>query len=243
MDIHGYRSGSAPQPAILYVHGGGWETGDRTTGFENRRIAPLVHNGFIVATIDYRLAPRHKHPAQIHDTKCAIKFMRSAKGLGVDGTRIGLMGDSAGGHLSALAGLTTARDNLDGDELAGIDSSVKAVATFYGAFDLVNVEPSLVQHAIPKAFPDLAARYQGSPIVYVDAVDPPFLIVHGKEDRFVDVAQSVKLAMALKDAGHDPLLLVVDKAGHGFVPRGGAPSPDSAVIDNLLTAFFIEHVK
>ena len=72
---------------------------------------------------------------------------------------------------------------------------------------------------------------------------PPFLIVHGKKDKFVGVAQSVKLAVALQKAGHEPLLVVVENAGHGLVPRGGQPKPDNATIDKLLVAFFTEYLR
>jgi len=244
MDIHGLRIGSNAQAAILYIHGGGWESGDRKGGFEKRRIKPLTGSGFIVATLDYRLAPAHKHPAQIHDVKCAIKYLRAhAPELGVDPDRIGVMGDSAGGHLAALSGLTGPRDNLEGQPFHGISSQVKAVATFYGIFDLVNVEPSLAQDAIPKAFPSRKDRISASPVLYVDRDDPPFLIMHGKEDRFIDIAQSVKLAMILKKSGHSPLLVVVENADHGFVAKGGKPAPDSQKLNQLLVAFFTEHLR
>jgi len=80
-------------------------------------------------------------------------------------------------------------------------------------------------------------------VVYIDRNDPPFLIMHGKEDRFVDVAQSVKLALMLKDAGHSPLLVAVENAGHGFVKRTGKPKPDNKTLDELLVAFFTAHLK
>ncbi len=242
MDIHGQRADA--QAAIIYVHGGGWETGDRKSGFEMRRVRPLTQSGFIVVSIDYRLAPANTHPAQIHDVKCAIRYLRShASELGIDPARIGIMGDSAGGHLAALAGLTGPEDNLEGSGLPNVSSRVSAVATFYGIFDLVNVEPSLAQDAVPKAFPTHEARAEASPVIYVDKDDPPFLIMHGKQDRFVDVAQSVKLAIILKNAGHSPLLVVVENADHGFVARGGTPTPGSNQLDQLLVAFFTEHLK
>ena len=153
------------------------------------------------------------------------------------------MGDSAGGHLAALAALTSPQDGLEGPNLAGVSSDVQAVATFYGIFDLVNVEPhSLAVDAVTQNFPNRAARAQGSPIIYLDAADPPFLIVHGKQDRFVDIAQSVKLTIGLKNAGHAPLLVAVENAGHGLVARGGKPMPETETIDQLLVAFFTEHL-
>jgi acetyl esterase/lipase len=244
MDILGRRTDISAQATILYVHGGGWETGDRKSGFEMRRIRPLTRSGFIVASIDYRLAPAHKHPAQIHDVKCAIRYLRShAPEFGIDPDRIGIMGDSAGGHLAALAGLTGSGDGLEGLAVQDVSDRINAVATFYGIFDLVNIEPSLAQDAVPKAFPTRADRVAASPVLYVDKDDPPFLIMHGKQDRFVDVAQSVKLAIILKNAGHSPLLVAVENADHGFVAHGGTPSPNSKALDQLLVAFFTEHLR
>jgi acetyl esterase/lipase len=243
MELHGQRPSATPQATVLYIHGGGWQTGDRRGGFERRRIDPLTQNGFVVATIDYRLAPQHKHPAQIHDSKCAIKYLRAhARDLGIDPARIGVMGESAGGHLSAMIGLTDPSDGLEGPHFPNISSEMNAVAAFYGLYDLVNVEPSLAQQAVPQAFTSREARVQGSPVIYIDKDDPPFLIIHGKEDRFTNIAQSVKLAMMLKDKGHEPLLVVVENADHGFVPKGGTPTPDNATIDQLLVAFFLEYL-
>ncbi len=235
MEIHGERPGA--QPAVLYVHGGGWESGDRTTGFERRMIAPLTAAGIVVTTIDYRLAPAALHPTQAQDVACAVRFMRAnANALGIDPSRIGIMGDSAGGHLAALIALNG--DRYTSPDWAGTSSDVSAVAAFYGAFDLVNVESSLAQGAIAQNFPTAASRIDGSPVRYVDASAPPFLIAHGKQDRFVNVAQSVKLALLLQQAGHEPLLVAVENAGHGFVPRGGTPTPSVAQITQLLVAFF-----
>jgi len=245
MDVLPPLQNGSVKPLVLYIHGGGWESGSRKTGFERRRLKPLRENGFAVSTLDYRLAPMHKHPAQIHDVKCAIKYLKANSAtLNIDPNRIGLMGDSAGGHLAALAGLTSAQDELEGTALKNTSSRVKAVATFYGLFDVVNVEPdSLAVKAVAQNFTNRNAKIQGSPAIYVDRDDPPFLIMHGKKDRFVDVAQSVKLAIILKDAGHSPLLVAVENAGHGFVDRGGKPDPDNQKIDDLLIAFFTKHLK
>jgi len=101
----------------------------------------------------------------------------------------------------------------------------------------------LAVHAVTRTFGNRYSKVQGSPVVYVDKDDPPFLIMHGTEDRFVDVAQSVKLAIMLKEAGHSPLLVAVKNAGHGFLPRSGKPIPNNETLDKLLVAFFTEHLK
>jgi len=244
MQIHSPRGKTNINAAVIYIHGGGWNSGDRTMGFERRRMKALDSTGLTVVTLDYRLAPEYKFPAQIHDVKCAIKYIRkNAAKYNIDPNRIALMGDSAGGHLAALAGLTQAEDGLEGSTFPEVSTEVKAIVGFYGAYDLVNVEPSLLQHAIPPAISSSHDRYIHSPIIYVDEDDPPVLLIHGKEDKFVDVAQSVKLAMILKDKGHQPLLLVVENGGHGLVPRGGTPTPDNDVVDKLMIAFLTDALK
>ncbi|SFJ78407.1 alpha/beta hydrolase [Jannaschia pohangensis] len=233
MQIHGARD--AALPTVLYVHGGGWESGDRTTGFERRMIAPLNDAGIVVATIDYRLAPAHLHPSQIEDVTCALRSLASdGADLGIDAGRIGIMGDSAGGHLAALAALS-------GDRFGGVPG-IEAVATFYGVFDLVNLEPSLAVAAVAQNFPTPEARISGTPLLDIDGTAPPFLIAHGREDRFVNLAQSVKLAQLLINAGHRPILAVVENADHGFVPRGGVPDPSVEQVIALTVAFFQDHL-
>lgn len=244
LDLHGEVSQNQTKPIILYVHGGGWEDGDRKSGFEYQRALQFVSQGYLIASLDYRLAPSFKHPAQIHDVKCAIKFLKkNATELGINKNKFGLFGESAGGHLSALAALTDASNGLEGSELADISTKVQAAAVFYGLYDVVNVEPSLARISVSKTFIDRNSKINGSPVVYIDENDPPFLIIHGKEDKFVDVAQSVKLAIMLKDKGHEPLLVAVENAGHGFVERGGKIEPDNNKINQLLIAFYNEHLK
>ena len=106
---------SAPAPAVIYVHGGGWEHGSKAGGGFLEQLRPQLNaKGFVVASIDYRLAPADTWPAQIVDAKCAVRYLRShASTYGIDAQRIGAWGGSAGGHLVSLMGTADASAGFD----------------------------------------------------------------------------------------------------------------------------------
>ncbi|MBE1536096.1 alpha/beta hydrolase [Actinomadura algeriensis] len=224
MDLVVPAGAAVPPPVVIWLHGGGWFTGDRT-------MAPdlAVHfasRGFAMASIDYRLSGAALFPAQLHDVQEAIRYVRGrARGLGVDPNAIGLWGSSAGGHLAALAGLS-------GEP--GGDAAVQAVAEGYGPVDLARIvaESAAPPHMAgenapearllggrPDALPDAARA--ASPLTYVTPAAPPFLIAHGTADALVRPDQSVLLHDALAGAGVDGTLYLLDGVGHGFLnPRG-----------------------
>ncbi len=233
LDLYKPASGLQSPGTIIYIHGGGYTQGDKRTGFELRRAKLLTQFGFSVVSINYRLAPQAIFPAQYADAGCAVKYLfDNASELGINTSWLGVMGDSAGGHLAALLGVTS-------DLGPGVP--VSAVAAFYGAFDLVNMETdTLLPQAISSALPTAELRSTWSPIRYTTRKDPPFLLIHGKQDKFVSIAQSVKFALALKKAGHEPMLAAVENAGHGLVERTGKVDPDAATIDKLMVGFFLK---
>ncbi|MBK7665249.1 MAG: alpha/beta hydrolase [Sterolibacteriaceae bacterium] len=233
LDLYAAEAAGPGRGTVIYIHGGGYTEGDKREGFELRRARILTKFGFAVASINYRLAPRRRFPAQLEDAKCAVAWVKA----NADARWIGLMGDSAGGHLASLIGVL-------GD--TGDVPRVGAVAAFYAPLDLAAMEAdSLLPQAIQPAMPTEAIRRKWSPLRYVSAGDPPFLLVHGRQDRFVSIAQSVRFAVALEQSGHDPLMAVVENADHGLFPVDGlpAPSPDPAAIDRLFVAFFVGHSK
>ncbi|MGB7204501.1 MAG: alpha/beta hydrolase [Anderseniella sp.] len=233
LDLYKSAPGIVSPGTIIYIHGGGYTEGDKRSGFELRRAKLLTQFGFSVVSINYRLAPQAVFPAQYADAGCAVKYLYdNATRLGINMSWLGVMGDSAGGHLAALLGVTS-------DLGPGVP--VSAIVAFYGAYDLVNMEKdTLLPQAIASALPTKELRSTWSPIRYVTRNDPPFLLIHGKQDKFVSVAQSVKFALALKKAGHEPLLAVVENAGHGLVERTGSINPDAATIDKLMVGFFLK---
>lgn len=102
----------------------------------------------------------------------------------------------------------------------------------------MNVEPSFAVGAVEQNFSTAQDRISGTSLLDIDGTAPPFLIVHGRQDQFVSIAQSVKLAQLLIDAGHTPLLAIIEDAGHGFVPRGGEPTPSLSQITALMVGHF-----
>lgn len=223
----------APPPAVVYVHGGGFEVGSRTDGAEER-VSALARHGLAVLSVDYRLAPA-SHPAQLHDVKAAVRWLRgSAADLGVDASRVGIWGASAGAVLAALVGLTAQAPELDGDVGEHLDRSaaVDAVVAWFGASDLLagaarsrletailpfDVEARLlgVASAAEVTSPGVVDRArQASPLSWASHAAPPFLIAHGDRDRIVPIAQSQALHDALVRAGARSSLLLVGGAGH-----------------------------
>jgi len=123
-------------PAIVVIHGGGWMAGKRQdmTSFAKEAAA----HGYVAATISYRFAPKHRFPAQIEDSKCAVRYLRAhAKELNIDPKRIGAMGVSAGAHLAMMLGAMDSADAMEGDGgNPEQPSKVQAVVSFVGPVNL-----------------------------------------------------------------------------------------------------------
>jgi acetyl esterase/lipase len=220
------QSDGKPMPVILYIHGGGWSGGDRAVGLPLS--FPFAQGGYFACTIDYRLSGQATFPAQMHDVKAAVRFIRAhADKLAIDPDRIGVWGHSAGGHLSALLGtLGNDAGELEGEvgEKSG-SSAVQAVVSVSGPFDLVLAAPSgdggpmirdlLGGTVVEKK--DLAR--QASPVNHVDAKDAPLLIIQGGNDRLVPDEQAEVMRDALKKAGVEMEYLYIEDAGHGVPDR------------------------
>lgn len=217
---------AGPTPAVLYVHGGGWMQGDKTEGGGAGLYPLLQRSGFLVAAINYRLAPQYKFPAQIIDVKCAVRYLRAhAAAYNIDPQRIGAVGGSAGGHLVALLGVTTAEAGWDSGEYADQSSRVQAVVDMFGPTDLtqlrLNPRRGYGQEvfAIQSADDPLLKTY--SPVTYITPDDPPFLILHGDQDELVPLEQSRILYDKLRAAGVPAELVIVKNAMHAFRPYPG----------------------
>lgn len=226
--------------AVVFIHGGGWHGGDKrgTPGMDD--VPALVAHGYLVASINYRHAPRHLFPAPLVDVKCAIRFLRSeAARYGIDPHRIAAFGASAGGHLAALAGLTSSEDGFDTAEHGAYASQVQAVADFYGPADLLAPDlPERSGKIIAAAFGAGAGeRRRGSPVHYVAPGAPPFLIVHGADDRVVPVSQSRAFRTALEAANVDVEYLEVAGAGHVLRPSGNSMHPPREEVTRRLVQF------
>jgi acetyl esterase/lipase len=211
---------AGPFPAVILVHGGGWTTGDKSGGPRQAFIAPLhaplERAGLAWFSINYRLAPRHRYPACIEDVETAIRWVKArAAELRVDPRRLALAGESAGGHLAALAAVR-----------AGADTRVAAVVPIYGVLDLPAMAPAGEPLRKPFAAlfgreavdaPTLALLREASPITHVKAGLPPFLLPHGTGDTTVPFAQSETFQARLRAAGVPCELLVVPGGAHGMI--------------------------
>jgi acetyl esterase/lipase len=194
------------------VHGGAWRAGDR----KDMPLTALTTKGYCVASIDYRLTTKAPFPANIHDIKAAIRFLRAhAEEYAIDPNRIALAGSSAGGHLALLAALTTGNEALEGTvgKNDKISSQVQAVVSFYGASDLTTILSQSTPHGLSVRVPALELLYGGpaetkpelarlaSPVFHLDLKDPPILLFHGDQDNQMPHAQSVGLHAACQAAG------------------------------------------
>ncbi|MHC4799639.1 MAG: alpha/beta hydrolase fold domain-containing protein, partial [Planctomycetota bacterium] len=208
--------------------------------------------GYAVASINYRLSQVAKYPAQIHDCKAAIRWLRAnAKKYNLNPHRIGVWGSSAGGHLVALLGTTGDVKKLEGD-LGNLkySSRVQAVCDWFGPTDFLqgdaNALPnSKYKHSAPDSpwsqligAPILEENRDkialANPITFVSKDDPPFLIMHGDKDNTVPFHQSVLLNQALKKAGVDVTFHPVKGAGHGFKGHHVIP---------IIAKFFEKHLN
>jgi len=203
----------SPCPAYVWIHGGGWQNGTKDGGV--RQVAPLVRDGFIGATIEYRLTGEAPFPAQIEDCKCAIRYLRAhAEKYHIDPSRIAIGGSSAGGHLVALMGTSGGVAELEGTGGWPDQSSrVQAVVDMYGPTDFQQFvttkgyeghnrdgspESKLLGGGDVLANPEGIKRV--NPITYVDKDDPPFLTMQGSKDSVVLPSQAVELHEALNSA-------------------------------------------
>jgi acetyl esterase/lipase len=237
-------------PAVVHFHGGGWRTGGRSSlgptvdSFSLSPIEQVVDAGFVVASADYRLTTVATFPAQLLDAKAAVRWLREhAAEYNVDPHRIYAWGDSAGGHLASLVGLTGGAREF-GEPGNATDEAVAAVAAWYPPTDLnrmgIQARPDAVARADdpgsrealligaqPADAPDKAAA--ASPITYVHPDAPPFLLAHGTTDRYVPVAQSATFAAALEAAGAAVELLLIDEADHMWaLPDAGQAAAEQA---------------
>ena len=213
-------------PLLVWIHGGAWRAGSK----ENMPLIELVQNGFAVASVEYRLSPVAKFPAQIHDIKAGIRFLRgSAKKYGYHADKIGILGSSAGGHLVALVGVTNGNPQLEGD-LGDFDdesSDVQAIVDYYGPTNFLTILPQSTPHGLsvrvpalqlllgdrPERTPDLAKL--ASPVFHVDNQAPPLLMIHGDQDPQVPINQSHELHGKYKQHNRNVTFEVLHGAAHG----------------------------
>jgi len=237
----------ANPPLVVFVHGGGW----RNNSYKKCLTPWLTEFGFAVASVSYRLTDKATFPAQIHDCKAAVRWLRAhADRYGYDSSRVGVAGTSAGGHLSLLLGVTGGDDRLEGEVGGNLDQSsrVQAVGDYYGPSDFVlrsKNQPTKTEKPDSPvrlllggpASENLEQARLASPAFHVTEDDPPLLIIHGEKDGTVKLNQSERMVEEYERAGLDVTLQIVPGAGHGgrehFTPQ----------YRKLVAQFFDAHLR
>jgi acetyl esterase/lipase len=221
-----YLPPAARPPLIVYVHGGAWRAGSKA----EFPLGRLVAEGFAAVSIDYRLSTQAQFPAQAHDIKAAIRYLRAHQTeLGIDARRIVIAGSSAGGHLAALIGVTNGNRQLEGTVGGNLDQSsdVQGIISLFGASDFMTILRQSTPHGVEVRTPALQLLLGGlptekpelaklaSPIQHIDAHDPPLLLIHGEADPQMPPEQSKELAAAYQKAGLPVQLILIPGALHG----------------------------
>jgi acetyl esterase/lipase len=246
-----------PVPVVIYLHGGGWRSGQRSEAMYPWLNTLLAAHGFATAAVTYRLTDQAPFPAQIHDVKAAVRWLRAhARTYGLDPDRIGVWGDSAGGQLASLLGVTAGLPELEG---AGGNpdqsTAVQAVVARCASSDLER----MAARRAPED-PVMTALFGGPPAERKDLVRlagprhhlrpggsyPPFLLVHGTRDERADVAeQAEEFADALRDHGVDVTLHLVEGGHHNMREDPNLPWSDVpwTELGHLALAFFTKHLR
>jgi acetyl esterase/lipase len=236
-----------PAGLIIWVHGGAWRAGSR----KDVDLKGMVSRGWAIASVDYRLSTVARFPAQIHDIKAAIRYLRAhAADYDLPSSRFVIAGSSAGAHLAALAGVTNGLAALEGTEgdCTKQSSAIQAIVDLYGASNLTNILQQSTPHGLamrtpaldlllggqPDAVPELAKL--ASPVFQVDASDPPLFLEHGDQDPQMPINQSHELQGAYEKLG----LPVVFKVMHGSAHGGPAFTDDANL--TLIDSFLREHL-
>jgi len=243
LDLARPAGGDGPFPAVLVIHGGAWRSGDKAG---NRpALAEFARHGYVAISPQYRFCPGETFPAQVHDVKAAVRWLRSHRDeYKIDADHIGAVGFSAGGHLALMLGVTGPGDGLEGDAPSGgPGSKVQAVVNYFGPTDLAaddipEASKSFVRDLLGGTAaerPEAAAK--ASPLTFVTADDPPILTFQGTKDNLVPYTQAEKLTAAMAKAGVAGRTELMLGAGHGW---GGAELERTRA---ETFAFFDRHLK
>lgn len=239
---------TALRPAIIHIHGGGWYTGGKDGDSTTRLMHGFGERGYVALSIAYRLSDEALYPAAIEDCRLAVRWLRAnAAKYHIDPDRIGAMGASAGGHLSAMLAVVADEARFDGSGgLNEFSSAVQAAVPVCPPMDLT--KPLSFKLGI--ANDEAVTRFLGgsaadkpeeakwaSPITYARPGLPPMLIIHGDADRRVELVQSTDFAAKMKEVGSPCELLVVPGGKHGM---GDARGPELSV---RIMDFFDQHLK
>src|SRR5271166_109216 len=236
-----YAAIPGPLPVAMYVHGGGMTAGDKSD-LNPVFLDALTSAGYAVASVNYRLAPDSRYPAQIEDVKCAIRYLRAkAPRYDLNGSKIFAFGTSVGGQLVALAALTGPHSAFDVGPYAAEPSNLRAVAELFGPANLTERASGFSPSGIQQVFGtnDHRDLVLASPTHFVAPNSPPILLVQGVDDTKVLKSQSMELYKDLIAAGDQTQLVLVQNMGHMFMQVGTkAPDPGVGSIGKEMVSFF-----
>jgi acetyl esterase/lipase len=244
LDLARPKSPSGKCPAVLCIHGGGFRAGKRE-GWDGR-CKMLAERGYVAATVTYRLAPKFPYPAAVQDVKAAVRWLRAnAATYSIDPDRIGVTGDSAGGHLAQFLGVTGGVPEFEGDGgNPGVSSRVSCVVNWYGPSDFTKSYGKSVDAA--EVLPlwlggddtkEHRKHIQASPLYWVTPDAAPTLLLHGTKDPYVAFEQAEWIRDRLKAAEVEVELVAFEGAGHGF------KGPDAEKAQKAMVDFFDRHLK
>lgn len=240
LDLHIPKDVQSP-PLVVWIHGGGWRGGSKARP-PIRRVASL---GYALASIEYRFTDTSIFPAQIHDCKAAVRWLRgNASQYGYDASRIAVAGSSAGGQLALLMGTSANVEFVEGTlgDHTDQSSAVQCVIDYYGPSDFILREKTQPERALTTKSgsfallgglrdgkPDDKLRTAASPALHVTKDDPPLLIFHGTKDEVVLMDQSERIRDVYVEHGLPVELIVVEGAGHGGAAFYAGPHFDSLI--------------
>ena len=234
LDVYTPKKSDAARPVVVYIHGGGWSSGDKANPFVTEYGAEIVRNDMAFISINYRLAPQDIYPAQNQDVDCALSYIVThSSELNIDASKLAVIGDSAGGELASMAALTSPSKSV-----------IRAVVDFYGPADIwaqINRTPRPDVWAINYigSATDEATAKQASPAYVTLTGAPPFLIMHGTNDKTVHYDQSSNFAAQLKSAGADVTLVPVQNASHYFSAKS---QPTIKQVEIQMISFLKQHL-
>jgi acetyl esterase/lipase len=244
LDLYLPPNATAPSPVVIFSHGSAWFADNGRQ--DAQALAAVLHPaGYAVAGVSIRSSRQAKFPAQLHDIKAAIRWLRSnAAKYRLDPDRIAILGESSGGWTAAMAAVTGDVRELEGTEgTTGVSSAVQAAVAFYPPTDFLQMDAWALRPCDPAAAVgrgafchDAAsspesqlvgcaiqtckdAVQRANPIRYVSPADPPIMIIHGGADPLVPHAQGELLYQALNKACRDAVFISMPVAGHGVWNR------------------------
>lgn len=243
-------------PAVVWIHGGGWKSGDKGEARGTEICTTLANAGYVAISINYKLGPG-SWPTNLLDCKNGVRFLRAhAAEYRVDPARIAVAGGSAGGHLSLMIGATMGKEFEPDAPYAGVSSAVRCVIDLYGIANLsVHGEhdaagkPSVTNKLMNDSLADFDAANDeaevfrvASPIKYFAKGAPPVLIFHGRADPIVDFSQSELLVRVFKERGIEYEFVALDGIGHTFDWETWNKQPLPRDLRPVALAFLAKHL-